>query len=310
MSLRAQNAQDVVPPLDYLNPSNFVKPKLVGLERLGLVKTPKKMCALMETDVVKISPKERTVFPLNLVEKIKDIANYKYMMLLACVISGRWHVPNTVKGEVFLSLMDKRLTDEREATILTANANPSVSEFQIRIHPNYSMVASDAIQEPLELFVHVKGLRMAQGFSPLSLEIAFCVVCCDVVIVKSLKMKILQNQDKFGNAEGEVGSEGLDDLLRGSNMPSIRASAVGSRKRLNANPKRVFSGSKGNSWSEKGNYVGVRKKKGVVESDMLTSDAESTVSNYSTDVSNALPTNNDQAVTMGVRQLGGLPNTG
>nr|AEI29175.1 putative movement protein [Passion fruit mosaic virus-TGP] len=309
MSLRAQNAQDVVPPLDYLNPSNFVKTQLLGLERLGLVKSPKKMCALMETDVVKISPRERTVFPLRLTEKIKDLGNYKYVMFLACVVSGRWHVPTTVKGEVFLSLMDRRLTNERESVILTANAKPSVSEFQIRIHPRYSMVSSDAMQEPLELFVHVKGLQMAEGFSPLSLEIAFCVVCCDVVIVKSLKMKILQNTDKFGNAEGEVGSEGLDDLLSGSNMPSIRTSAFNSRRSVNANPKRVFKGKKGNVWSEAKDFAGVRRKKGVVESDMLTSNAESTVSNYSTDQSDALSTGFSTDTSMAVGQLGRLQDT-
>lgn len=204
------------------------------------------------------------------------MSSYKYVKLLAVVITGRWHVPEGTAGTVQLSLMDRRLNKLHEAVLLTTTSNTRYTEFQVKTHPNYTMVTSDCMSDPFELFVSVRDLDMPEGYFPLSLEIAFSVICCDVILLKSLKLKLKLGVNDFVNATGDVGSEGLDDFLESGNLQSLRSNVARSKNMITTKKRRDFQGRKRETWKEVGN--GYKVKSGVVISDVSDSENGSEVS--------------------------------
>lgn len=232
-----------------------------------------------------------------------ELRQYKYVKILAVVISGRWHTPKRTKGEAFISLLDKRFLREHESVILTANATPAETEFQIKVHPDYSMVTEDCLNEPFELFVNLRAIDMAVGTSPLSLELAFSVIGCDVVILKSLKMKILSGTDAFDNATGEVGSDRLTEFYNSSGLTSIRQHAHKSKTSISSQKRVAFHGKKGSVWKEV-NLPRVMKV-GTIESDMSDSEKDQTV-RIETIENGKLPTDNSAKSAVVDGELVGL----
>lgn len=100
-----------------------------------------------------------------------------YVSLVGLVVSGEWNLPDNCAGGVSICLVDKRLKVSKEATLGSYNTPACKKQFSFKIIPNYSVTTADAKRAPWQLLVNIKGVRMQNGWCPLSLEfVSVCIV--------------------------------------------------------------------------------------------------------------------------------------
>ncbi|AAN17780.1 movement protein [Tobacco latent virus] len=100
-----------------------------------------------------------------------------YVSLVGLVVSGEWNLPDNCAGGVSICLVDKRLKVSKEATLGSYNAPACKKQFSFKIIPNYAVTTADAKRAPWQILVNIKGVRMENGWCPLSLEfVSVCIV--------------------------------------------------------------------------------------------------------------------------------------
>ncbi|ARI47180.1 MP [Hoya chlorotic spot virus] len=181
---------------------------------------------------------------------------YRYVGILGVIVSGEWLLPKKIRGSVAVSLVDKRLTDVREAVIGCYKAQAKSKTFSFKLVPNYFVTANDAARNPWQLMVQLSGLRFEESWSPLTLEVVSVVICANSIVSKGLREKILQVGDENIDFEKAV-----DDYI--DNVPSFaslrnlrygRGPSFRNRSSFQKNQKE-FRGSK-----SKGKFVGLKKE--------------------------------------------------
>lgn len=159
------------------------------------------------------------------IDLLKDVTfdNYKYVGIIGIVVSGEWTLPDNVKGGVTISFIDKRLQDPKEAILGTYRAPAKGKRFQFKLIPNYSVASVDAKRKPWQVHIRLSGLKVEEGWSPLSVEIVSVTMRSNNIITKGLKERIVNigdaNVEKF---EGVV-DEFVDSIPASSSLARMRS---------------------------------------------------------------------------------------
>lgn len=179
----------------------------------GLMKSPVRHCHLIESDVVKVSGNKPSVHSFDLMSGVpENCLNFKYVRLLGVVISGAWHLPSTVSGGATIALMDKRISNPKQAVLSKFVVAAKQGEFQGRFTPHYSITMQDARKSPWEVFVSMRDVPTEDGWQPLTVEIAVLLLFTDLIVEKSLRAKLMELETGFSGAEGEVSASQIDEF--------------------------------------------------------------------------------------------------
>lgn len=275
-------------PMKLLDESTVFKTNILDRFRGGMKKNLK-ACNVVDCDVAKLSGNGQSLFSINLTSNLTlEQKSYKYVHLLAIVISGKWHLHNTVGGGATVALLDKRITNPQQAQLAKMVVAAKVGEFQGRLTPNYSVTLEDALKDPWEVFISIKDVPIEQGFHPLSVEIAALLMFSDICILKSLRAKMIESQIGFTDGtDGDIPSENMDAFVQS-------ASIMQDLRRLRMANNSLGSGVIGGRDKKGRKFVKDFKKKTVV-SDNPDTDFSGAEGSYTTDfetrseTSDALP---------------------
>jgi len=172
-------------------------------------------------DIVKVS----NVDDLSDVQLLKGVPvdKYRYVGIVGIVVSGEWLLPDNVRGGVTISFVDKRLVNSREAIIGTYRAAAKEKRFQFKLIPNYFVTSADAKRNPWQAHVKLRGIRIEEGWSPLTIEVVSVAICANSIVLKGLREKILNVVDP--NVEGFEGAvdEFIDSVPASQSLNSFRS---------------------------------------------------------------------------------------
>ncbi|QOC69616.1 movement protein [Hoya necrotic spot virus] len=190
--------------------------------------TKLKSVSISSNDVVVVDG-VHTLSDIDLLKGI-DVSKYRYVGVLGVVVSGEWMTYSKVRGAVTVSLVDKRMTNAREAIIGCYKAQAKERNFSFKLVPNYFVTATDAVRKPWQLLVQLNGLRMDEGWSALSLEVVSVCICANSIVSKGLRERVLTA------GEGSVDFEKVvDDFV--DNVPSFASlSAIRNKGRTCPKP--------------------------------------------------------------------------
>nr|WCD42515.1 movement protein [Hibiscus latent Hawaii virus] len=232
-------------PLKLLDESTVFKTNFISKIKNGFKKNIR-VCNIVDTDVAKLSGNGQSLFSVSLTSNLTvEQKAYKYVHLLAVVISGKWHLNKSVGGGATVALLDKRITNPSQAQLAKMTVAAKVGEFQGRLTPNYSVTIDDAVKDPWEIFISIKDVPIEQGFHPLSVEVAALLMFSDICILKSLQAKMVEAKIGFSEGtDGDIPHEILDDFV-------TNTSVIQDLKRLRQAGNKLGSG-----------VIGGRDKKG------------------------------------------------
>lgn len=203
--MASQDVSEVGKIIDLLNPDKFVK---FSFEKKLLLRQPKRVCSVVQSDTVKMAGNGNTLFTFDILKDVLSLADsFQYVSFLGLVISGEWLVPKNTPGSAEVLIVDNRLKG-KFSVLSRFECNASVQSFQFKTAPNYSLTVEDAKKSPFELFATVKDLPFKDGFNPLSVEVACLVQFSNCVIDRSLTVKL--NMEFKTN---EITVEQTDELL-------------------------------------------------------------------------------------------------
>nr|AIX94571.1 movement protein [Yellow tailflower mild mottle virus] len=136
-----------------------------------------RMKSVRISTVDKVVAKENdSVSEVDLLKGVKLVKN-GYVNLVGLVVSGEWNLPDNCRGGVSVCLVDRRMTRHSEATLGSYTAPACKKNFSFKLIPNYSVTTADAERRPWEVMVNIKGVAMAEGWCPLTLEfVCVCIV--------------------------------------------------------------------------------------------------------------------------------------
>lgn len=271
---------DLANPLKLLDESTVFKVSIVD-KLVGGLKKNLRVCNIINSDVAKLSGNGQSLFGINLTSNLTvEQKQYKYVHLLAVVISGKWHLHNTVGGGATIALLDKRITDPKQAQLAKMVVAAKVGEFQGRLSPNYSVTLDDAVKDPWDIFVSIKDVPIEQGFHPLSIEVAALLMFSDICILKSLRSKMVEAQIGFTDGiDGDVPCENLDAFI--SNVDLIQ-----DLKRLRQSGKTLGTGVVAGR-DKKGKRFEKKFKKRVIESDASDTEKSGADNSYQSELEEA-----------------------
>nr|BDB12671.1 movement protein [Kyuri green mottle mosaic virus] len=173
-----------------LKPKEFVKLSWVD-KVLPDMFTVFRYLSVTDYSVIKSRDSE-CLIPVDLLRGV-DLSKSKYVTLVGVVISGVWTIPENCAGGATVALVDTRMSMVDEGTICKFSVAASTRDFMVKLIPNYYVTASDASSKPWSIFVRVSGVRIKEGFSPLTLEIASLVATTNSILKKGLRVSVLES---------------------------------------------------------------------------------------------------------------------
>nr|WBK62791.1 movement protein [Zucchini green mottle mosaic virus] len=173
-----------------LKPQEFVKLNWVD-KVLPDMFTVFRYLSVTDYSVIKSRDSE-CLIPVDLLRGV-DLSKSKYVTLVGVVISGVWTIPENCAGGATVALVDTRMSMVDEGTICKFSVAASARDFMVKLIPNYYVTATDASSKPWSIFVRVSGVRIKEGFSPLTLEIASLVATTNSILKKGLRVSVLES---------------------------------------------------------------------------------------------------------------------
>ena len=173
-----------------LKPEEFVKISWVD-KLLPDAFTILKYLSVTDYSVVQSKEYEH-LLPVDLLRGV-DLSRSKYVTLVGVVISGVWTIPENCAGGATVALVDTRMSLVSEGTICKFSVSAASREFTVKLIPNYYVTTADASSKPWSLFVRISGVRIKDGFSPLTLEIASLVATTNSILKKGLRVSVIES---------------------------------------------------------------------------------------------------------------------
>nr|QSM07162.1 movement protein [Cucumber fruit mottle mosaic virus] len=173
-----------------LKPEEFVKITWVD-KILPDAFTILRYLSITDYSVVQSKDYEHLI-PVDLLRGV-DFSKSKYVTLVGVVISGVWTIPENCAGGATVALVDTRMSLVSEGTICKFSVSAASRDFTVKLIPNYYVTAADAASKPWSLFVRISGVRIKDGFSPLTLEIASLVATTNSILKKGLRVSVLES---------------------------------------------------------------------------------------------------------------------
>nr|ASC60203.1 movement protein [Piper chlorosis virus] len=151
------------------------------------------------------------------------IDKYAYVGIVGVVASGEWLLPDNVRGGVTISFVDRRMTNSTEAILGTYRAAAKDKRFQFKLIPNYFVTSADAKRNPWQVHVKIQGVRVEEGWSPLTLEVVAVAMCANSIVSKGLREKIMNVGDPDVEKFEGVVDEFVDSVAAVNSLSSLRS---------------------------------------------------------------------------------------
>jgi len=179
-------------PAKHLKVEDFVSTN--GLEKLrNLVLKPFRTVSITNSDIVKVASPQPLSIPIDILGSLRSSKlSYKYVYVLAVLISGRWHVTSDCPGGVLLVLYDRRLKGHSSCVYGGCMSKASAGKFQVKYSVGHSLTVNDFSRNPLSLCVSLSGVPCEDGWEPLSIEVATLLMFTNHILEESLTSKILK----------------------------------------------------------------------------------------------------------------------
>ncbi|ABX57122.1 movement protein [Cactus mild mottle virus] len=179
-------------PAKHLKVNEFLG--VSGLERFKSVLTqPFRTVSIVNSDIVRVASAAPLSVPIDILSSLKSSKlTYKYVYVLAVLISGRWHISSASPGSVLLVLYDRRLQGHRSCIYGGCMSKVSANKFQVKYSVGHSLTVNDFSRNPLSLCVALNGVPCDDGWEPLSIEVATLLMFTNYILEESLTSNILK----------------------------------------------------------------------------------------------------------------------
>ncbi|AEV53622.1 MP gene product [Rattail cactus necrosis-associated virus] len=258
-------------PAVLLSPELHLKvPQLKSLVQFW--KKPFKTCSISMSDVIKVASSN----PLSIAVDFSSAMpsgprNFKYVYILAVVLTGRWHLSESCPGGATFVLYDKRLCGRAEGIYGSFFSKVSASKFQVRFSVGHSMTVNDLLRNPLHLCFSLESVPCQEGYEPLSVEVSSLQLFTDCILEESLSAKLVKypalctdNMSVISNVDDVIFK--FNSVLNVDNVPNSVKNVVKCNK--------VFKGRRSRGkWVGSQNEVVVKDGTNVTPHRLIAKDA-------------------------------------
>lgn len=235
-------------------------------------KKPFRTCSISMSDVIKVASSSPLSIAVDFSSAMPSSPRtFKYVYILAVVLTGRWHLSESCPGGATFVLYDKRLGGRAEGIYGSFFSKVSASKFQVRFSVGHSMTVNDLLRNPLHLCFSLESVPCQEGYEPLSVEVSSLQLFTDCILEESLSAKMVKYPTLCTDNMSVINN--VDDVIFKFN-DVLSVDGVPNRVRNTVKCNKVFKGNRSRGrWVGSQNEVVVKDGTNVTPPRLITRDA-------------------------------------